>query len=86
MKPSAGSGQRVQAISRGNGERFHLPDGPKQQARDTAMATVTRAVQVIKRVTTEAGRVSVFHRILTRCMAPNPVPDRATNLRHDGRG
>jgi salicylate hydroxylase len=29
---------RVQAISRGNGERFHLPDGPRQQARDTAMA------------------------------------------------
>jgi salicylate hydroxylase len=29
---------RVQAISRANGERFHLPDGPRQQARDTAMA------------------------------------------------
>ena len=29
---------RVQAISRGNGERFHLPDGPDQQARDAAMA------------------------------------------------
>jgi 2-polyprenyl-6-methoxyphenol hydroxylase-like FAD-dependent oxidoreductase len=29
---------RVQAISRGNGERFHLPDGPRQQARDAAMA------------------------------------------------
>jgi salicylate hydroxylase len=30
---------RVQAISRGNGVRFHLPDGPEQQARDTAMAS-----------------------------------------------
>ena len=30
---------RVQAISRGNGQRFHLPDGPAQQARDTAMAS-----------------------------------------------
>ena len=29
---------RVQAISRSNGERFHLPDGPRQQARDAAMA------------------------------------------------
>lgn len=29
---------RVQAISRANGERFHLPDGPRQQARDAAMA------------------------------------------------
>jgi salicylate hydroxylase len=29
---------RVQAISRANGERFHLPDGPQQQARDAAMA------------------------------------------------
>ncbi len=30
---------RVQAISRGNGGRFHLPDGPAQEARDTAMAS-----------------------------------------------
>lgn len=30
---------RVQAISRGNGVRFHLPDGPEQQTRDTAMAS-----------------------------------------------
>jgi salicylate hydroxylase len=30
---------RVQAISRANGQRFHLPDGPKQQARDAAMAS-----------------------------------------------
>jgi len=30
---------RVQAISRGNGVRFHLPDGLEQQARDTAMAS-----------------------------------------------
>ena len=29
---------RVQAISRGNGERFHLPDGERQRARDAAMA------------------------------------------------
>jgi salicylate hydroxylase len=29
---------RVQAISRGNGERFHLPDGDRQRARDAAMA------------------------------------------------
>jgi salicylate hydroxylase len=29
---------RVQAISRANGRRFHLPDGPQQQARDAAMA------------------------------------------------
>jgi salicylate hydroxylase len=29
---------RVQAMSRGNGARFHLPDGPDQQARDAAMA------------------------------------------------
>lgn len=29
---------RVQAISQLNGQRFHLPDGPAQQARDTAMA------------------------------------------------
>jgi len=30
---------RVQAISRGNGVRFHLPDGPDQENRDAAMAT-----------------------------------------------
>ena len=30
---------RVQAISRGNGVRFHLPDGPEQQTRDAAMAS-----------------------------------------------
>jgi 2-polyprenyl-6-methoxyphenol hydroxylase-like FAD-dependent oxidoreductase len=30
---------RVQAISRGNGTRFHLPDGPEQEARDAAMAS-----------------------------------------------
>lgn len=30
---------RVQAISRADGIRFHLPDGPEQVARDTAMAT-----------------------------------------------
>jgi salicylate hydroxylase len=30
---------RVAAISRGNGVRFHLPDGPEQEARDTAMAS-----------------------------------------------
>ena len=30
---------RVQAISHGNGRRFHLPDGPDQQARDAAMAS-----------------------------------------------
>jgi salicylate hydroxylase len=30
---------RVQAISRGNGVRFHLPDGPAQEARDAAMAS-----------------------------------------------
>jgi salicylate hydroxylase len=29
---------RVQAMSRGNAERFHLPDGPAQRARDEAMA------------------------------------------------
>ncbi|MEV0719224.1 FAD-dependent monooxygenase [Asanoa sp. NPDC050611] len=29
---------RVQAISRGNATRFHLPDGPAQQARDAAIA------------------------------------------------
>lgn len=30
---------RVQEISRANGERFHLPDGPRQRDRDAAMAT-----------------------------------------------
>jgi salicylate hydroxylase len=30
---------RVQEMSRTNGRRFHLPDGPDQQARDTAMAS-----------------------------------------------
>jgi salicylate hydroxylase len=30
---------RVAAISRGNGVRFHLPDGPDQGARDAAMAS-----------------------------------------------
>jgi salicylate hydroxylase len=30
---------RVQTISRSNGVRFHLPDGPDQQARDAAMAS-----------------------------------------------
>ena len=30
---------RVQAMSRGNATRFHLPDGPEQRARDTAMAS-----------------------------------------------
>jgi salicylate hydroxylase len=30
---------RVQAISRGNGVRFHLPDGSAQEARDAAMAS-----------------------------------------------
>jgi salicylate hydroxylase len=30
---------RVQAMSRGNAARFHLPDGPEQQARDVAMAS-----------------------------------------------
>jgi salicylate hydroxylase len=30
---------RVQAISRGNGVRFHLTDGPEQEARDAAMAS-----------------------------------------------
>ena len=32
---------RVQAISRGNLTRFHLPDGPAQQQRDAEMATGT---------------------------------------------
>jgi len=32
---------RVQAISRGNLTRFHLPDGPAQQQRDADMATGT---------------------------------------------
>jgi salicylate hydroxylase len=30
---------RVQTISRDNGNRFHLPDGPEQQARDVAIAS-----------------------------------------------
>ena len=30
---------RVQEISRGNAQRFHLPDGPEQMARDAAMAS-----------------------------------------------
>ena len=30
---------RVQAMARGNAARFHLPDGPEQQARDAAMAS-----------------------------------------------
>ncbi len=30
---------RVQAISHANGRRFHLPDGPQQEQRDTAMAS-----------------------------------------------
>ena len=30
---------RIQAISRENKTRFHLPDGPEQQARDERMAT-----------------------------------------------
>jgi salicylate hydroxylase len=30
---------RVQAMSRGNAARFHLPDGPEQRARDAAMAS-----------------------------------------------
>jgi salicylate hydroxylase len=34
-----GRASRVQDMSRANGVRFHLPDGPDQQARDTAMAT-----------------------------------------------
>lgn len=29
---------RIQVLSRSNGQRFHLPDGPEQQARDAAMA------------------------------------------------
>jgi salicylate hydroxylase len=29
---------KIQAMSRSNGRRFHLPDGPEQQARDAAMA------------------------------------------------
>jgi salicylate hydroxylase len=32
---------RVQGMSRDNGVRFHLPDGPDQQARDAAMATAS---------------------------------------------
>jgi salicylate hydroxylase len=34
-----GRATRVQDMSRANGVRFHLPDGPDQQARDAAMAT-----------------------------------------------
>jgi salicylate hydroxylase len=34
-----GRATRVQNMSRANGQRFHLPDGPDQQARDTAMAS-----------------------------------------------
>ena len=30
---------RVQAISQGNGHRFHLPDGPEQRSRDAALAS-----------------------------------------------
>ncbi|GAA1027093.1 hypothetical protein GCM10009557_07100 [Virgisporangium ochraceum] len=30
---------RVQQMSRANGHRFHLPDGPDQEARDAAMRT-----------------------------------------------
>ncbi|MEV4538540.1 FAD-dependent monooxygenase [Asanoa sp. NPDC049518] len=30
---------RVQELSRGNATRFHLPDGPEQQARDAAIAS-----------------------------------------------
>jgi salicylate hydroxylase len=32
---------RVQGMSRDNGVRFHLPDGPDQRARDAAMATAS---------------------------------------------
>lgn len=32
-----GRATRVQQMSRSNGQRFHLPDGPDQEARDTAM-------------------------------------------------
>jgi salicylate hydroxylase len=34
-----GRAARVQEMSRANGRRFHLPDGPDQQARDAAMAS-----------------------------------------------
>jgi salicylate hydroxylase len=34
-----GRATRVQQMSRANGRRFHLPDGPDQQARDAAMAS-----------------------------------------------
>jgi salicylate hydroxylase len=34
-----GRATRVQEMSRANGVRFHLPDGPDQQARDAAMAS-----------------------------------------------
>ena len=30
---------KIQAMARRNGQRFHLPDGPEQQARDAAMAS-----------------------------------------------
>ena len=34
-----GRATRVQDMSRANGKRFHLPDGPDQQARDAVMAS-----------------------------------------------
>jgi salicylate hydroxylase len=34
-----GRSARVQEMSRANGRRFHLPDGPDQQARDAALAS-----------------------------------------------
>jgi salicylate hydroxylase len=34
-----GRATRLQEMSRANGRRFHLPDGPEQQARDAAMAS-----------------------------------------------
>jgi salicylate hydroxylase len=34
-----GRASRVQEMSRANGRRFHLPDGPDQEARDAAMAS-----------------------------------------------
>jgi salicylate hydroxylase len=34
-----GRASRVQEMSRTNGHRFHLPDGPEQEKRDTAMAS-----------------------------------------------
>jgi salicylate hydroxylase len=33
-----GRTSKIQAMSRANGHRFHLPDGPEQRARDAAMA------------------------------------------------